>query len=384
MKFNRTRWSVPVILVFYVTALAQAHLPVSSNDSFVTTESTIAARNTQGNLQLIELLESGKEVKGSIPASTADNGCALGGKQYKIEIVSGDKRLRVVLGGSSNVDLYIRRNAPVAIEDGKIVADFKSTSPRETEGIGIPSFGEAPIQPGSYFIAISNCTTAAVDYMLIAAISDPFDVDIFDLSPVSVLTGSVPAPAPGACGISRTQYRLSEAFSPCGTGALWDVTINADKNVNVVIRKDKPVAVENGVIMYDSMSENQVKVHHLRNFQKTPGQGTFYIAVLNCGFEPVNYTVSSTQIISDPALLTITNVSLKKKKLRVTGVLLQGATVLIDGHIQETVDGGQDENLLDVLIVKNAKKKIPRDQTVIITVVKPGICSVNSYAFTRH
>src|ERR1044072_2511135 len=107
MKFNRTRWSVLVILVFCFTALAQAHLPVS--------RSNYKSKTTQANLQLIELLESGKEVTGSIPASTTANECALGGKQYKIEIVGGDKRLRVVLGGDSNVDLYIRRGAPVTI-----------------------------------------------------------------------------------------------------------------------------------------------------------------------------------------------------------------------------------------------------------------------------
>ena len=260
MKFNQTHWSVPVILVFCVTALAQAHLPVSRSNYKTNSFATVAAReavNTQANLQLIEVLESGKEV-----------------------------------------------------------------------------------------------------------------------------TGSIPTPVPGNCGISRTQYRFSGGFSPCGGGSSLAVTIRADQNVNVLIRKDRPVTVENGVFMYDQMSENQVKVHNLGGFQPTPGTGTFFIAVLNCGFEPVNYAVTTGLIIAEPSLF-ISNVFLKKKKLHVIGAL-RGATVLINGQPQKTINDGQDENFLDVLIVKNAKKKLPRNQFFIILATRPGGCSSNSFIFIRH
>src|SRR6185295_20118022 len=106
MKFNRTRWSVLVILVFCATALAQAHLRVSRSNYKTTSVATTVAREAvtaQANFQLIEVIESGKEVTGSIPASATANECALGQKQYKIEIAGGDKRLRVVLGGNTNV-----------------------------------------------------------------------------------------------------------------------------------------------------------------------------------------------------------------------------------------------------------------------------------------
>lgn len=392
MKFNRTRWSVPAILLFCVAALAQAHLPVGGinrkTNSFTATESAVAARkaeSAQANLQLIELLESDKEVTGSIPAAAADNNCMLGGKQYLIQIVGGDKKLRVVLGGSSNVNLYIRRDKPVELEQGRIIADAKSDSSGTTEGVTLPLRDTGPLQPGSYFIAVSNCSTTATTYRLIANISDPPDIDVLDLSPVNVLVGSIPAPVPGNCQISHTQYRFSEGFSLCGGGTSWDVTIRADQNVNVLIRRDKPVTVENGVFMYDTMSENQVKVHHLRNFQQTPGGGTFFIAILNCGFEPVNYAITAIQGVGDPLPFTILRVSLKKKKLHVAGLGLQGATVLIDGQPQETIDGGQDKEFpfSDVLIVKNAKKKFPRNQTVIILATRGNGCTTNSFAFTR-
>src|ERR1044071_10294212 len=138
MKFNQTRWSVPVILIFCITALAQAHLPVSGSNYKTTAFATPI--NTQANLQLIEVLESGKEVTGSVQAATVANDCALGGKQYRIDIVGGDKKLRVVLGGDTDVDLYIRRDTPVAIEDGKIVSDFKSIFSGTTEGLSLPTF----------------------------------------------------------------------------------------------------------------------------------------------------------------------------------------------------------------------------------------------------
>ncbi len=393
MKFNRTHWSVPVILVFCVTALAQAHLPGGSSNYKTNSFATVAAResvNTQANLQLIEVLESGKEVTGSIPGSTVANNCVLGGKQYKIEIVGGDKMLRVIMDGGLSVDLYVRHGAPVAIEDGKIVSDFKSTSSVPRGFIRIPSSGGEPVKEGSYFIAISNCATAASDYTLTADISGPPDVAVLDLHTIpTVATGSIPTPVPGNCEISRTQYRLFDSFNFCGFINL-EVTIRADQNVNVVFRRNKPVAFENGVLMYDDMSENQVKVHHISEFQKTPGTGTFFIAILNCGFEPVNYTVTPHFSAFDPAPFFINNVSLKKKKLHVTGAGIRGAMVLIDGQPQKTIDGGQDENFFDILIVKNAKKKLPRNQTVIITALltdPPNPCSsglTNGFAFTRR
>ncbi len=381
MKFNRTRWSVLVILVFCATALAQAH----SRSNYKTNSfATVAAREAL-NLSAIEPLNSGEEVTGSIPASITANDCVLGATQYKIEIVGGDKKLRVILGGSSNVDLYIRRGAPVAVENGAIVADFKSASSNTTEGISIPSSGSAPLQSGSYFVAITNCATAAADYQLTATITGPPDVAVIDLGlrPSTLITGSIPTPVPGNCGISRTQYKLEEGFNVCGGGIFWHVTIHADQNVNVLIRKDRPVTVENGVFMYDRMSDNQVKVHNLSNFQQTPGSGTYFIAVLNCGFEPVNYTLTPIESVADVFPPIIRSVFLKKKDLYITGFFL-GGTVLLDGQPQTAIDGGRDLELGEILIIKKAKKKIPRNQPVIITITRPDGCNSSSFAFTRH
>ena len=95
------------------------------------------------------------------------------------------------------------------------------------------------------------------------------------------------------------------------------------------------------------MSENQVKVHNLRNFQETPGSGTFFIAVLNCGFEPVNYTVTPNLAIADVFPPVILRAFFKKKDLRLEGHTLNGVTVTIDDQPQKVVDGGLECTIAD-------------------------------------
>jgi hypothetical protein len=378
MKFNTIRWSLLLVLVFCGTIGFQTHIYAQS---------------------AIEPLASGQTVSGFVPASTAANNCLVGATQYKIEIVSGDKALILQLTGNLAIDpitgiyasagLYVRRNAPVAIEDGRIISDFNTIGVGTSRRLSLPLPGAPPLQPGSYFIAIVNCTPTAATYTLTATVSDPTDADIVDLFTFNTfsfdpIVGSIPAPVPGNCGIGRTQYKLSEGFSPCGGGTAFNVTIIADQNVNVLIRKDRPVMVENGVFMYDRASENQVKVHHLSGFQQILGPGTYFIAVLNCGFEPANYTVSRSILIGDPFPISIFRVALKKKKLHVSGIGLLGTTVLIDGQPQETFIGGVDENGFELLIVKNAKKKIPRNQPVRISAVRTGGCGSNDFIFIRQ
>ncbi|MGA9772443.1 MAG: hypothetical protein WBV94_25645 [Blastocatellia bacterium] len=369
MKLNAVCWSLLLVLVFCGTIVFQAET------------------HAQVSLSAIEPLDSGQIVSGFVPASTMANNCLVGPTQHKIEIVSGDKRLTLQLTGNLSTDqntgLYVRRNAPVAIEDGKVISDFKTTAVGTSRKFSLPSPGAPPLQQGSYFIAIVNCATAAINYTLAATISDPTDADIVDLFSLDPIIGSIPVPVPGNCGIGRTQYKLTEGSSTCGGGIVFNVTIIADQNVNVLIRKDRPVTVENGVFMYDRASDNQVKVHHLGGFQQILGPGTYFIAVLNCGFEPVNYTVSQIILIGDPLPFSIFRVTLKKKKLHVAGLFLRGATVLIDGQPQETFAGGVDENQFDLLIVKDAKKKIPRNQPVRISAVRVGGCSSNDFIFIR-
>lgn len=366
MKINFARWSLLLVLVFCGTVLNQP--PIQA----------------QATLSAIEPINSGETVEGSIPASTIANDCLLGATQYKIEIVASDRKALIGLIGNQNTDLYVRRGIPVAIEDGKILADFKSVFLGLTDHINLPSFGGAPIQPGTYFIAITNCAQVAANYKLIATISGPPDAERVNLSASNLIVGSIPAPVPGNCGISRTQYTVSEGFSNCGGGIFWDVLINADQNVNVLIRKDRPVTVENGVFMYDRMSENQVKVHSLSNFQETPGGGTFFIAVLNCGYEPVNYTVTSGAIIADVFPPIITTAFFKKKDLHIGGQFLSRGTVTIDNQPQTAIEHRFDPVLGEVLIIKQAKKHIAHRQTVRIVVTRFDGCDSGQFLFTRH
>jgi hypothetical protein len=367
MKLYIVRLSLLSILVFCGTVFSQTHF------------------HPQDGLSVIEPLNSGETVEGSIPASTTANDCVLGATQYKIEIVAPDSHVSIVMTGNLKIDkLYVRLGSPVTIEDGKIVADFNKLSfLSPSDRLDLPVFGVAPLQPGTYFIAITNCSQVAAGYKLTATISGPPDAQIIDVLQVNSLVGSIPAPVPGNCELSRTQYTLVDGIVRCGGGTLWNVKINADQNVNVLIRKDKPVTVENGVFMYDRTSANQVKIHNINRFDGTGLVEKVFIAVLNCGYEPVNYTVSTSPgLIADAFPPGIRTAFFRKKDLHIAGFLFRRTTVTIDGQPQ-TAAIGWDQILGEILIIKKAKKNIAHGQTVRIVVTDSGGCNSSPFLFTR-
>jgi hypothetical protein len=169
----------------------------------------------------------------------------------------------------------------------------------------------------------------------------------------------------------------------CGDAFFWTVSINSDQNVNVYVRKDRPITVENGIVMYDRVTESQAKQQQIGISQDTPGTGKFFIAVENCSFQPASYTIASFAVVADAFPPFITTASLEARLLVVGYFFTERGIVLLDDQPQPTVYGGMTNDFKEILIVKKAKRKIARHQTVRITIRRDDTCDSPAFTFTR-
>ena len=398
MKFSGVRLaSLVALMLWYALSPVRPHgSDVPGNPvllAAVDAKSTVIAihnRNTQGAL---ESLNPGDLVAGSIPAPAVPNDCLLGVTQYRIEFPGGPRKLVIDLDGDQDVDLYLRRGSPVAKEGGAILADFKAASPQKKERLSAPSFtqgrdfllGVPLLEAGAYFIAVTNCGPDAAAYTLSAKILDPPDVDRVNLTVNGVEVGAVPAANTGLCGLGRTQYVAPASHDSCGSSFFWSIAIRADQAINVYVRQSHPVAVENGVLIYDWMTQAPASSQMIGIALSTQGNAAFFIAVENCSSDAANYTVAPSAGIADSFPPVVVEAFFERKDLHVAGYFFgTGAVVLLDGQPQETAVGEMTSDFHEVLIVRRAKKKIPRNQIVHITVKRSECTSTPFQFFRRH
>jgi hypothetical protein len=103
-------------------------------------------------------LRAGVMVNLSIAPATND-GCTLSDTQRAIEVDESSSSPYVFVRSTQNVDMYIRFGEKVTIEDGRIIADYSSTSPTGIENIALPEE-----RKGTYFVAIVNCSQSVAEY----------------------------------------------------------------------------------------------------------------------------------------------------------------------------------------------------------------------------
>jgi hypothetical protein len=391
MKFRGILSSILVALILCVPSFFQMRSYSNTLDYNVASSLTeiivplaltaTDALHSQDSHLVIEPLIYDEFVAGSIPAPAVVNDCLLGDTQYKIEYPGGAHKLVIELEGDQDVDLYVRRATPITNENGKTLSDFKSDSPLRTESLILPAVTPV-LEQGIYFIGITNCGPGAASYKLKAQILDPPDADIVNLNLNGVEVGSIPTPEPGICRVGRTQYAGSASFDPCGSSFSWFVRIQSDQNINVYIRKDKPVAVENGLVIYDKVTEFPAKSQTISLGQDAPGTSLFYIAVENCSLDVANYIVAAGAVIGDAFPPFITSAFFEKKDLHVFGhFFTSSAIILLDGQPQPTIIK-REVNQPDVLIVKKAKKRIARQQAISVT-IKDSRCTSAPFIITR-
>ena len=392
MNLSDLRWAGLLVLMFWCAGYfpTYTHAGSSKTDLFAKAWNVPAREidHSRDSQVTIEPLNAGDVAAGSILAPSADpkapSDCLLGDTQYMINFPGGARKLVIDLKGSQDVDLYVRRGAAIALNQGKLLADYISHSPLETERLSVPSANYSRLlEAGTYFIAITNCGPGAADYTVSWSIVDPPAIDTVGLAVHGLEIGSVPAPESGSCRVGRTQYIAFATLDSCGDASFWAVFINADQNVNVYVRKDRPITVENGIVMYDRVTESQSKHQEIGISQDTPGTGKFFIAVENCSFQPANYTILSLLAIADAFPPFIASVSLEGRLVVMGYSLTERGIVLLDDQPQPTVYGGMTNDFRDILIVKKAKRKIARHQTVRITIRRDDTCDSLPFIFTR-
>ncbi len=101
-------------------------------------------------------LNSGAAASFSLSAVSAST-LFTGANAYRIDAPQGATRLEVRVNtttANADVDLYVRYGAEPAVADGRVTADFRSTSDGGNETIVITSSSSPPLQAGSYFIGL--------------------------------------------------------------------------------------------------------------------------------------------------------------------------------------------------------------------------------------
>ena len=339
-----------------------------------------------------EPLVPGEPKAGSIAASLNPGTCMLSDTQYTVQYPGGGSKLSLEFHADYPVNLAVRRNLPVANESGKIVAD---SGPSIVAGFNLPS--NPPLDAATYYIAVVNCATRAINFTLTAVLIGPPDADRMDLGFPSLdiferlELGSIPMTDAANCSLSRTQYTVSVSDSAfCDTPSGWFITLRGDQNLNLYARLGQRVAVEDGKVVADFAS----KTPEGNGFfsvgsatAATPGVRTYFIAVESCNPNAANYALTFKPYIGDLPASSINSVFLENKNLIVMGYFLgPSSTVLIDGNPQRTKYAGSVPGRFfteDVLIVKKARRNIDQGQGVTVNVKTDSGCTTRPFGFVR-
>jgi len=333
-----------------------------------------------------EQLVPGERTTGSIPAAEPGRRI-LSGTQFTVLYPGGGAKLTLEFHPDHPVNLYVRRNVPVIKDGDKVIYDA-DLGWFNSQVYSIPI--QPPFNAETYFIALENAWPTPVNFTLTASLSGPPDADTIDLSVPSyekrsLELGSIPMPAdPNACALGRTQYTISVPDTEyCDWPTAWIVQLRGDRDLNLYVRNGQRVTVEDGKVVADFSSKppSGTGVFSASGSpSQTPRVRTFFIAVENCNPAAAVYSLTFEPVIPDLAPPFIANVFLEGKALHVTGFFQDPRSVLFDGEPQKTkteYDGSQN-----VLIVKGARNKIRRGETVMVS-VKQGFCTTRPFPYTR-
>ena len=141
-------------------------------------------------------LTSGTALNGQIGGSSQAGVCSIGVTQYTIVVPAGAASLQIALTSALDLDLYARFNNPILVQAGQVTADFRATSLGGNETITITPTTTPALQAGTYYLALSNCTTGTASFTLTATVSTNTtgqiteDLSADDGTPESGLSGN--------------------------------------------------------------------------------------------------------------------------------------------------------------------------------------------------
>ena len=178
--------------------------------------------------------------------------------------------------------------------------------------------------------------------------------------------GWIPAPPPNTCILGERQHTIEVgAQGPCDT-TFTEIGVSSTPGVNLYVRFGQPVTMEAGKVVADYRVESSEPFKLIVLEPPHPG-GTYYVALTNCGPGDAHYSLRFGAFVVDYFGPIIKAVSVKGKKLFVSGCQFSADSVIVlDGQDLET----QPVERIDMptLINRKAAKKIARKESVLLEV----------------
>jgi hypothetical protein len=115
-------------------------------------------------------LKPARSQPGAIPAPPPNLG-ALGRIQYMIAVPPRAEQLKIDLIGDQDIDLYVRFNQRVLIQNLRPLADHVSRTESATESITITAESTPPLREGLYLIAVGNFGTGDANFSVTATVT---------------------------------------------------------------------------------------------------------------------------------------------------------------------------------------------------------------------
>ncbi|HKQ80323.1 MAG TPA: S8 family serine peptidase, partial [Blastocatellia bacterium] len=129
-------------------------------------------------------LTSGAPQAGSLVAP-APGAAILGDRQYTIQVPNGATQLKVDLSGNTDVDLFVRYGARIAVQNDSIVADFISETAANSESITVAPGSTPALRAGVYYIAVGNLGPGVANFTVTATVTGGGGNCSFTISPTS-------------------------------------------------------------------------------------------------------------------------------------------------------------------------------------------------------
>ena len=246
-------------------------------------------------------LSSGIPKTGSIPAPPTGS-ATLGATQFTIQVPSGATQLKVDLSGNQDVDLYVRFNSRIVVQNGGPVADFKSETESNNESVTITTGSSPALQAGVYYIAVGNYGPGAASFNITATVAGgggptPTPTpggNTIAMSSGVPQTGSIPASQQSGGGIlGEPQYSIQV---PSGASQL-KVNLSGNQDVDLYVRFGNRIGIQNGALVADFKSESETGNETITI---TPASspalqaGVYYIGIVNWGNGTASFSVTAT------------------------------------------------------------------------------------------
>ena len=180
------------------------------------------------------------------------------------------------------------------------------------------------------------------------------------------LQGSAPASYSNSCSLVEPQYNLEVmGQGPCGT-TFTEVALYSVPTVKLYVRYGQKVTMEGDKIIADYKSESDSAYKTVVLSPPYQG-GTYYVAIANCGSEPATFTLRFGAAVADYFGPFIKNVSVKGKKLLVSGCGFDTEAVMLLNEEQQPTEY-MDRYEMPTLMSKKALKKISSGESVSLQV----------------